>query len=130
MIVDSRAAAGEPVAIEIKSVVLRPLVEAEVPARHLGVLARISVDEGAVVDANAVLASLDDRTADLKVKQAELEQRQAAVKAANRLSIEYTEKALEVAKAELKRSQESNERRESGVGWSTRRRYEPSMRMN
>jgi macrolide-specific efflux system membrane fusion protein len=106
----SFAGASERVAIEIKSVVLRPLVEAEVPARQLGVLARIAVDEGAVVDADALLASLDDRTAALKVKQADLEQRQAAAKAANRLSIEYAEKALEVAKAELKRSEESNEK--------------------
>jgi macrolide-specific efflux system membrane fusion protein len=102
--------AGESPVFMIDSVVLRPLVEAEVPARQLAVLARIAVDEGATVEADALLASLDDRVAALKVKQAELERDQAAAKAANQLSVQYADKALDVARAEYKRSQESNEK--------------------
>jgi RND family efflux transporter MFP subunit len=95
--------------LTVDAVVLRPLVEAEVPARQTGVLARIAVDEGAKVEGDAVLASLDDRAARLAVKKAQLEREQAAAKLANELTIEYADKALEVARAELRRSQESNE---------------------
>jgi RND family efflux transporter MFP subunit len=96
--------------ITIDSVVLRPLVEAEVPARQLGVLARIDVNDGATVQTDDLLASMDDRAAELKVRQATVEAAQAEAKAKNKVSIEYAEKALEVAQAELKRSLESNEK--------------------
>jgi len=101
-----QAAGAEPLVIE--SVVLRPLVEAEVPARQLGVLARILVDEGDAVQANQSLAELDGRVAELALGHAELERDQADAKATNELSIEYAAKALEVARAELERSEESN----------------------
>ena len=96
-------------ALVIDSVVLRPLVEAEVPARRIGVLATIAVEEGATVAADELLASLDPRAAKLAVAQAELEREQAQAKAANELRIQYADKALEVAQAELKRSSESIE---------------------
>lgn len=102
------ARAADAQALTVDSVVLRPLVEAEVPARQLGVLSKIVVDEGQAVRANESLAELDARAAALALKQAELEQAQAAAKAANELSVEYAAKALEVARAELARSEESN----------------------
>lgn len=94
----------------LDSVVLRPLVEAEVPARQTGVLATIVVEEGATVEANALLASLDDRAAKLAVARAELEREQVHAKATNELRIEYADKALEVARAEMRRSSESNDK--------------------
>lgn len=94
----------------IQSVVLRPLVEAEVPARQTGVLQTIAVEEGATVEEGALLASLDDRAAKLAVAKAELEREQTRAKAANELRIEYADKALEVARAEMKRSSESNDK--------------------
>jgi macrolide-specific efflux system membrane fusion protein len=108
--VAAAARAGDAVPLTIDSVVLRPLVEAEAPARQVGVLARIEVDEGALVQNGDLLASLDDRAAALKVQQAMLERDQAAAKAENRLSIDYADKALEVARAELRRSEESNQK--------------------
>ena len=102
----SRAAA-EPLVLE--SVVLRPMVEAEVPARYTGVLATITVEEGAAVKAGATLAALDDRAAKLAVAKADLEREQVFAKASNELRIQYADKALEVARAEMKRSSESNE---------------------
>ena len=103
----SRGGAEELV---LDSVVLRPLVEAEVPARQTGVLATIAVEEGATVEANALLASLDDRAAKLAVAKAELEREQVHAKATNELRIEYADKALEVARAEMRRSSESNDK--------------------
>jgi len=94
----------------IDSVVLRPLVEAEVPARQTGVLAEIAVEEGATVKAGDLLATLDDRAAKLAVAKAELERAQVHAKATNELRIEYADKALEVARAEMKRSSESNDK--------------------
>jgi RND family efflux transporter MFP subunit len=103
---------GQCVAEEliVNSVVLRPMIEAEVPARQTGVLANIAVDEGAVVEAGALLASLDDRVAKLAVTKAELERTQVRAKATNKLRIEYADKALEVARAEMQRSSESNDK--------------------
>ncbi|QDT75850.1 multidrug resistance protein MdtN [Lacipirellula limnantheis] len=97
-------------AVVIDSVVLRPLVEAEVPARQTGVLASIAVEEGASVQAGDLLASLDDRAAKLAVAKAELERAQVHAKATNELRIEYADKALEVARAEMMRSSESNDK--------------------
>jgi macrolide-specific efflux system membrane fusion protein len=84
------------------------MVEAEVPARQTGVLARFQVQEGDAVAEDAVLAALDDRLAALKLKQAEVERDAAAAKVKNDVRIQYADKALEVARAELKRSQDSN----------------------
>ncbi len=102
-----RTAAEETV---IDSVVLRPLVEAEVPARQTGVLAEIAVEEGAAVKTGELLAMLDDRAAKLAVAKAELERAQVHAKATNELRIKYADKALEVARAEMKRSSESNDK--------------------
>ena len=102
------AAHGEESAtLVIESAVLSPLHAAEVPAQQVGVLREIVVEEGATVEAGAVLAKLDARQAKLDVAKARLEAAQAAAKANNRTKVEYAEKSLEVARAELKRSQES-----------------------
>lgn len=93
--------------LTLDTVVLRPMVEADAPARQTGVLDHIDVDEGALFSAGDVLATLDDRTARLALGQAELERDLIAARAKNRLSLQYADKALEVARAELRRSQES-----------------------
>jgi multidrug efflux pump subunit AcrA (membrane-fusion protein) len=102
------ASAQSPKEITLDSVVLRPIVEAETPARQVGVLDRIVVAEGATVAAGDVLAALDDRTAKLAVQKAELERDQAQAKVENDLRIQYADKALDVARAEMQRSIESN----------------------
>jgi macrolide-specific efflux system membrane fusion protein len=91
----------------IESVVLSPLHAAEVPAQQVGVLREIVADEGTTVAAGAVLAKLDARQAELDLAKAKLEAAQAAAKANNRTKVEYAEKSLAVAEAELRRSQES-----------------------
>ncbi len=96
--------------VQIDSVVLRPLQAAEVPAQQTGLLERISVEEGQLVEENEVLASLDPLAAHLAVVKAQLERAQAEERANNRISIQYAVKALEVAEAELRRSHESIEK--------------------
>ncbi|NOZ39164.1 MAG: HlyD family efflux transporter periplasmic adaptor subunit [Planctomycetes bacterium] len=101
--------AEERPALRIESVVLRPLREAEVPAQQTGLLQQIVVEEGQRVEQGQVLVLLDARQAELAVARAKLEFAQAEAKAQNEISILYAEKALEVAKAELRRSSESIE---------------------
>jgi multidrug efflux pump subunit AcrA (membrane-fusion protein) len=101
-------AADENALLTIDSVVLRPKIEAEVPARQTGVLAVMNVTEGDRVEKDQELVALDDRVARLAAEHAELERSQARAKAENNLNILYAAKALDVARAELKRSEESN----------------------
>ncbi|MCC6493924.1 MAG: HlyD family efflux transporter periplasmic adaptor subunit [Pirellulales bacterium] len=109
LIATAIAAAARGESITIDAVVLRPMIEAEVPAQQTGVLAKIFVDEGGAVEAGQALATLDDRAAKLAVQQASLEREQALAKANNQLRIQYADKALEVARAEIERSAESNQ---------------------
>lgn len=104
------ASAQSPTSVRIASVVLRPLHAAEVPAQQTGLLKQVVVSEGQQVEQGQVLAKLDSRQAKLAVARAEFELSQAKAKSQNEISIRYAVKALEVAKAELKRSTESIEK--------------------
>jgi RND family efflux transporter MFP subunit len=107
LLVGAAARAEETPPLVIESVVLSPLLAAEVPAQQVGMLREIVVEEGASVEADTVLAKLDDRQAKIDFAKARLEVAQAAAKANNRTKVAYAEKSLAVAQAELKRSQES-----------------------
>ncbi len=106
----TNACASDVEPITIESVVLRPLRAAEIPAQQTGLLLQVSVDEGEVVKKKQILATLDPHAAHLAVKQAIAERDQARKVAENRISVEYTDKAIEVAEAELRRSMESIEK--------------------
>ncbi len=93
--------------LKVESVVLRPLQEAEVPARRTGLLESIVVLEGQQVKGGQLLAELDSRAAVLENEQAQLEVAGAQAKATSQIHIQYAVKALEVAQAELQRSEES-----------------------
>jgi multidrug efflux pump subunit AcrA (membrane-fusion protein) len=101
--------AADQSALVIQSVVLAPLHAAEVPAQQVGVLREIIAEDGATVAEGDVLARLDSRQAELDVAKAKLEAAQAAAKANNRVKVDYADKSLAVAQAELKRSEESIE---------------------
>lgn len=95
--------------LTVESVVLRPLRAAEVPARQTGLLRELVIREGEQVAEGQLLASLDAREMEHTIRQAELEHELASEKATNRVQLRYAEKALEVARAELGRSNESIE---------------------
>lgn len=101
--------AAELPGLRVGAVVLRPLHAAEVPARQTGLLKQMLVSEGQRVEQGQPLALLDTREAKLAVVRAKIEQEQAEAKASNRVPIQYAEKALEVASAELSRSHDSIE---------------------
>src|SRR3972149_5408119 len=112
------ARAEEPRTIEAQSVVLRLLLEAEVPAQEAGLVTAVSAQEGQRVKQGELLTQLDDRHVRAAMQAAESALAEAREKAANDVNLRYAKKAHEVAKAELKRSTESVERFANSVSQS------------
>lgn len=100
--------ATEPVSkiqpLEVQSVVLRLLAEADVPAQEAGVLMSVPVREGETVKQGAVLAQIDDQVARMAEVAAKLKYDVAHEKATNDVQVRFARKAAEVAVAELERS--------------------------
>ncbi len=104
--------------VEVQSVILRLINEAEVPAQQAGVLTAVDVHEGQQVAKGALLAQVNDQVARTAERTAEIELEAARHKADNDVSLRYASKAHEVAKAELQRSKESNKRSPKSVSQS------------
>ncbi len=104
---EPREAAGT---IEVPSMVLRLVEQADVPAREAGVLASVNVVEGQMVKEGAVLAEIDDTEARIAEERARIECEMAKVAATNTVHVRFARKSADVAQAELRRSAESNEK--------------------
>jgi multidrug efflux pump subunit AcrA (membrane-fusion protein) len=90
--------------LEVESVVLRLLEEADVPAQEAGVLTEVAVREGDAVKKGAVLAQIDEQVARMAELAAKLKYDVAHEKATNDVQVRFARKAAEVAEAELERS--------------------------
>ncbi len=90
--------------LEVESVVLRLLAEADVPAQEAGLLTTVAVREGYAVKQGATLAQIDDQVALMAERAAQLKYDVAHEKATNDVQVRYASKAAEVAAAELERS--------------------------
>ena len=110
------ASKAEP--LEVKSVVLRLIAEADVPAQEAGILTAIPAREGQRVKQGELLAQIDDQVAQMAERAAALELEVARAKATNDVQIRFAHKAAEVAEAELRRSTESIERFAKSVSQS------------
>jgi multidrug efflux pump subunit AcrA (membrane-fusion protein) len=95
-------------AIEISSAVIKVSEEVAVPARDPGVLAKIEVKEGQLVEEGETLARLLDTDIRLAVDRARLESEIALRKFKNDADILYAKKSTEVARSELARSLDTN----------------------
>lgn len=93
--------------IEVHSLLLRLIEEVDVPAREAGVLDRVLVREGQMVERNTILAQVADTEAKIDLKRAEFEAEIALQKASNDVDIRFFKKSTQVAKAELRRATES-----------------------
>jgi RND family efflux transporter MFP subunit len=93
--------------LEVESVVLRLINEADVPAQEAGVLTSVPAREGDAVQKDSVLATIDDQVAQMAEVAAQLKFDVAHEKATNDVQVRYARKAAEVAEAELHRSTES-----------------------
>lgn len=104
--------------LEVQSVVLRLINEAEVPAQEAGVLTDVPAREGQVVKKGDLLAQIDDRVPRMAEQAARLAVEVARAKATNDVNVRFAAKAAEVAQAELRRSTESIERFANSVSQS------------
>ena len=101
------AAEQAPAEIEIASALVKLIEQADVPAREAGVLAAVNVREGQMVEEGEVLAQIVDTEARIAADRAEIEREIAAKNAENDVNIRFARKSVEVARAELQRSDES-----------------------
>jgi len=114
--VSATAEGAEPPKIE--SVLITLIEEAEVPAREAGVLADIAVREGQLVEEGELLAQMADAKSQLAQRRAELELRIARETADNDVSLRFSRKSLEVARAEQRRADESVQRYKKSISQS------------
>lgn len=101
---------GQADAVQIPSAVIKVAEEAAVPASEAGVLSSVAVKEGQFVEEGQTLAQILDKDVRLAVERAEFEAEIALKKFNNELNIRYARKSTEVARAELARSLETNEK--------------------
>lgn len=104
---DAGDAAAETV-VEVESVVINLLAQAEVPAEEAGRLVEVVASEGRRVKAGAPLARIDDRDAVLEVSRAAITLEHAQEQAANDVKLRLAQQSLKLADLELKKAEEAN----------------------
>lgn len=95
--------------VEVPSVLITLIEQVEVPARDAGVLERIAVQEGDLVESGDTLGQMEATEARLTRDRAKVEWEIATEKAGNDVDLRYARKAQEVARAELQRATNSVE---------------------
>jgi RND family efflux transporter MFP subunit len=101
---------GESAKIEIPSAVIKISEEVAVPARDAGVLAKIEVKEGQLVEEGDTVVRLLDTDIRLAVDRARIEAEIALRKFKTDTDVRYAKKSTEVARAELARSLDTNDK--------------------
>lgn len=97
-------------ALEVSSMLVKLIEQVEVPARETGVLAAVEVSEGQMVEEGQLLARIEDTEARTAAGRVKIEVEVARVNAENEINVRFARKSVEVAKAELRRSLDSNAR--------------------
>ncbi|QDU73820.1 multidrug resistance protein MdtN [Bremerella volcania] len=93
--------------IEVSATLLKIIESVEIPAQQSGVLKMVKAQEGTIVDRGEVIAKIDDEEKVLEVQKAKVDFDIAAREAKNDVNIRFAKKSLEVAAAELMRSEEA-----------------------
>ncbi len=93
--------------IEVSATLLKIIESVEIPAQQSGVLKMVNAQEGTIVDRGEVIAKIDDEEKVLEVQKAKVDFDIAAREAKNDVNIRFAKKSLEVAAAELMRSEEA-----------------------
>ena len=104
--------------VRMQSVLLTLIEEVDVPAREAGVLATVAVHEGQTVEPGELLVSLEDVEARLRKDRAQLELTIAQLDAKNDLKVRFAAKSRDVARAELRRANESVEKYRKSISES------------
>lgn len=97
-------------AVEVPAMLIKLIEQVVVPAREAGVLAAVSVREGEMVQEGQVLAQIEDTEARILQERTRIELEIARLNAQNDVNTRFAKKSVEVARAELRRSAESNQR--------------------
>jgi RND family efflux transporter MFP subunit len=105
-------------AIDVQSVALRLLEEAEVPAQEAGVITNVAVREGQRVKEGELLTQIDDQVPKLVAETTRAKYEITRAKATNDVRLRYARKATEVSEAEFRRSTEAGERFAKSVSQS------------
>ncbi len=103
------AAADNPPAIEMQSVVVNLIAEVEVAAEEAGPLVELAVTEGKRVKTGDLLGRLDDRDAALTIARSEIALKHAQQLAASKVKLLQAEEARELARLELERATTANQ---------------------
>ncbi|PQO38944.1 hypothetical protein C5Y96_03470 [Blastopirellula marina] len=93
--------------IEVSATLLKIIESVEIPAQQSGVLKMVKAQEGTIVDRGEVIAKIDDEEKILEVEKAKVDFDIASREAKNDVNIRFARKSLEVAAAELMRSEEA-----------------------
>ena len=104
------AGADPQAGIRIESAQLTLIEQADISASESGLLSNLQVREGEMVEAGAALAGIDDREARVVRDRAKTEWDLARATAQNDVTVRFSKLSAAVAKAELLRAQESNEK--------------------
>lgn len=104
------AGADPQAGIRIESAQLTLIEQADISASESGLLSNLQVREGEMVEAGAALAGIDDREARVVRDRAKTEWDLARATAQNDVTVRFAKLSAAVAKAELARAQESNEK--------------------
>jgi multidrug efflux pump subunit AcrA (membrane-fusion protein) len=104
---------AKPLAVDNVLVTIHEQVQ--VPSREAGVLEKLAVREGQLVEAGALVAGLDDADAHIAERQARLERDIAQREAQGDAAVKHARLAGEVARSELERAKASAARRAGSV---------------
>lgn len=101
--------AANPV-LEIPNAVVKVTEQAAVPAADAGIIIKLQLREGALIEEGMLLAQLHDTELRASAERAKLELEIARQRMENDLPLQAARKTVEVGKAELRRSLETNEK--------------------
>lgn len=107
--------AEPPQPLVVNNVLVTIHEQVQVPSREAGVLQKLLVREGELVEAGALLANLDDADAQIAERQARLERDIAQREAQGNAAVQHATLAGETARSELERAKASAARRAGSV---------------
>jgi multidrug efflux pump subunit AcrA (membrane-fusion protein) len=99
-----------PATAELSNCLVALIEEAQVPGQEPGVLKKILVREGQAVEADQLLAQIDDAKAQMDLRMATAKQKAAEEKSSDDINIRYAQAASETAKAEYAANLDANKR--------------------
>jgi len=94
----------------VKKAILKIYEQRDIPSRSSGTIVESFMTEGAIVEHPFVLMKLDDARQNLDVNHLKQELGIAIKQAESEVELEFADKSIAVAQAELKRALESNTR--------------------